>query len=90
MSDLSEKSIRILTFSGKKEDWTMWSDKFLAKASMKGYDVILDGSTIIKDDDPSTLSTTQREAHEEAEKLNKRAYNELIFPLLHVLLSESY
>ena len=78
MSDLNEKSIRILTFSGKKEDWTMWSDKFLAKASMKGYDVILDGSIIIKDDDPSTLSTTQKEAQEEAKKLNKRAYNELI------------
>ena len=42
MSDLSEKSIRILTFSGKKEDWTMLSDIFLAKASMKGYDLILE------------------------------------------------
>ena len=56
----------------------MWSNKFLAKASMKGYDIILDGSTIIKDDDSSTLSTTQKEALEEAQKLNKRAYNELI------------
>lgn len=78
MIDLSEKSIRILTFGGKKEDWAMWSDKFLAKASMKGYDVILDGSTIIKDDEDSTLSETQREAQEEAQKLIKRAYNELI------------
>ena len=64
-----------------EEDWTMWSDKFLAKASMKGYDVILDGSTIVKDDDSSTLSTAQREAQEEAQKLNKRAYNELILAL---------
>ena len=35
MSETTEKSIKILTFSGKKENWTMWSNKFMAKASMK-------------------------------------------------------
>ena len=78
MSELTEQAIRILTFSGKKEDWTMWSDNFISKASMEGYDGILDGSIIITDGDSMTQSTAQREAQEEAQTLNKKAYNELI------------
>ena len=78
MSETTEKSIKILTFSGKKEDWTMWSDKFMAKASMKEYDGILDGSIIITDDDSTTMTTAQKETLEKAKKLNKTAYNELI------------
>ena len=70
----SEKTIRILTFSGKKEDWMMWSDKFMAKAVMKGYDEVLDGTIIIPDDKTNKPTTDQ----EEARKMNKLAYNELI------------
>ena len=72
--DNSEKAIRILTFSGKKEDWMMWSDKFMAKAMMKGYDEVLDGTVIVPDDKTSRPTTEQ----EEARKMNKLAYNELI------------
>ena len=30
-------SIKIIPFSGKKEDWDIWEEKFLARASRKGY-----------------------------------------------------
>ena len=73
-SGYDEKAIRILTFSGKKEDWMMWSDKFMAKSMMKGYDEILDGTMLVPDDKTTTLTPSQ----EEARKLNKMAYNELI------------
>ena len=72
--DNTEKSIRILTFSGKKEDWMMWSDKFMAKAIMKGYDEVLDGTIIVPDDKTTNPTPSQVEAR----KLNKLAYNELI------------
>ena len=73
-SESNEKAIRILTFSGKKEDWMMWSDKFMAKAMMKGYDEILDGTVLVPDDNTTNPSPSQ----EEARKQNKLAYNELI------------
>ena len=34
----SEKAIRILQLSGKNEDWLMWADKFIARATIRGYD----------------------------------------------------
>ena len=40
------KAIRILYFSGKKEDWLMQTDEFMAKANVKGYDEILFGSIL--------------------------------------------
>ena len=54
-----EKSIRILIFSGKKKDWNMWSEKFLAKASMRGFDGILDGTTKVEKDSVTALTKEQ-------------------------------
>ena len=60
MSDYNnEKAIRILTFSGKKDDWMMWSDKFMAKAMMKGYDEVLGGTIIVPEDKTTNLSASQ-------------------------------
>ena len=40
MSDLS--AIRVLNFSGRKDEWPTWSEKFLAKAKRSGIkDVLL-------------------------------------------------
>ena len=37
-----EKVPHLLSFSGKAQDWRMWSRKFIARASMKHYvDVLL-------------------------------------------------
>ena len=42
MSATKETTIRILEFSGKEEDWTMWSLMFMAKATKCKYiDVLL-------------------------------------------------
>ena len=42
----SERAIRVLPFSGKKEEWNMWSKKFLARAKKLGYRDILTGEKI--------------------------------------------
>ncbi len=41
---MTEDSIKIIKFSGKQEDYTYWAEKFLARASIKGYDEILEGT----------------------------------------------
>ena len=43
MTTESEKAIRVLPFSGKREEWNMWSKKFLARAKKLGYRHILKG-----------------------------------------------
>ncbi len=36
-----EKSVQVISFSGKQVDWDGWSKKFLAKAEFKGYRKLL-------------------------------------------------
>ena len=45
MSKMSEeKSIRVISFSGKRSDWRVWSRKFLAVAEKRGYKKLLTGA----------------------------------------------
>ena len=57
------KTIRILPFSGKEEDWNRWSKTFLATASAKGY------KEVIMPADPNTQA---------AADLNTQAYSDLV------------
>ena len=40
---VGETSIRVVIFSGKKDDWESWKEKFSVRASIKGYEEILTG-----------------------------------------------
>jgi len=42
-----EKSLRVIEFSGKKSDWKVWSRKFLARGSKRGYKDIVEGTVKI-------------------------------------------
>ena len=44
------ESIRILKFSGTKEDWSVWEEKFIVCAKGKGYKDTIKGKTTIPDD----------------------------------------
>ena len=68
MSD--EKSIRIISFSGKRNDWRVWSRKFLAVAEKRGYKKVLTGTTTI------TSSSTDEE-----KQLGINAYNDLLLSM---------
>ena len=79
MTEDGEKAIITLQFSGKKEDWLMWADKFLAKAIIGGYDKVLEGKLFATgelEDDGTMKKLTNNE--KKANDLNKKAYNELI------------
>ena len=38
---IGEKSLRIIEFSGKKDDWKVWSQKWLARASKKRHKFVV-------------------------------------------------
>ena len=69
-----ELSLRYLLFKGKKDEWEMWSAKFLSKARKKKYIKILTGeiSIVFKDEDNKTTEEAAKE------KLNNEAYDDLI------------
>ena len=74
VKDQEEKSIRILTFSGKDEDWDMWSKKFLAMAQRKKYKSVLTGKTAIPREDAVLTDDNEKKARE----ANEKAYSDLI------------
>ena len=43
MASKLDKAVQVLPFSRKREDWRMWSRKFLARAKIKGYKAVLTG-----------------------------------------------
>ena len=69
-----ELSLQYLHFKGKKEDWEMWSAKFLSKVQKKKYQGILTGEVKVRFELEDNKMTEERAL----EKLNKEAYNDLI------------
>ena len=69
-----ELSLRYLPFKGKKDEWEMWSAKFLSKARKKRYIKILTGEmpVVFEDKDDKTTEEIARE------KLNDEAFDDLI------------
>ena len=45
MTKFDEKSLRVIEFLGKKSDWKVWSRRFLAQGSRKGYKDLFVGKT---------------------------------------------
>ena len=41
MSEIKEENIKVITFSGRKSDWTAWEEKFMARAKRRGYKKLL-------------------------------------------------
>ena len=72
MSDDETVRIRILPFNGKREEWRMWSKRFLAQAHIKGYKDLLIGTKQL----PNYAATS--DMAEELRKKNDKAWNELL------------
>jgi gag-polypeptide of LTR copia-type/Zinc knuckle len=80
MSDIS--AIRVLNFTGKKEEWSSWSEKFLAKARRSGIkDILLGKLTIPKTNDEINEETDEGKTMMKILDLNELAYIELILSI---------
>ena len=57
----SETAIKVIIFSGKVKDWSMWEEKFLAKSKKKGYKGILAGKVKVpKEEATENISKKKR------------------------------
>jgi hypothetical protein len=74
--------IRIILFSGKKSEWTVWEEKFLAKSARKGFvDLYLGDNTVEIPKATDTLDETKDKDNFEMKRLNELAYGELIMSM---------
>jgi hypothetical protein len=81
MSETNESfySIKVISFSGKKNDWDAWEEKFLAKAKRKGYKGILMGTNWIPQDSKILDPTVDADKIKiEIREKNEIAYSKLI------------
>jgi hypothetical protein len=80
---MSESStICVLNFSGKKEDWPTWNEKFLVKANQSGLKGALLGKVLIpKTQDPVDKRTKERKEKIQIIHLNEMALTELILSI---------
>ena len=75
MSENNKRSIRIIPFNGKQENWSMWEEKFLARAKRKGYKNILLAKEVAPKDSVAIDTSTSAGK----EQMRKRDANELAF-----------
>ena len=71
-------------FSGKKLDWPVWSEKFLARANRKGYKSILLGEVEVPNDEVETdliEEDDERKKQSELKKKNQEAYEDLVLSI---------
>ena len=74
---------KIITFSGKRVEWPLWSEKFKARANRKGYKGILTGETnhIVPPDNVDISlepDTDKKKWKQELRRLNEEAYEDLV------------
>jgi hypothetical protein len=73
-------SIRVISFSGKFEDWPYWSVKFLTRAHRKGYRDVLLGYEVTPSDDEKPVDTAAQadiDKYTKARELNDLAFEEM-------------
>jgi len=82
MSVIEEKSLKVITFSGKQEDWKYWEIKFLARARRKGFREILEGTIPIpKDSEKFNLTKPDEKEQSEIRDKNELAFEELVLSI---------
>ena len=72
---------KVITFSGKKVEWPLWSAKFLARANRKGYKGVLTGDDTVPDDDEDISLEPDKDKRKmklELRRLNEEAYEDLV------------
>jgi hypothetical protein len=80
---MAETSIKVIKFSGKKQDWITWQVKHLARASRKGYRDVLDGTLKI----PTATEEALLDPSKDTDKIklvakNKEAYSDLVLSMM--------
>ena len=78
------KTLRVIPFDGKHDNWDAWSEKIQAKAKRKGWKKLLVGSEEIPTQEEYAQALVDKENDiKKLAELNEDAYEELILSMGH-------
>ena len=89
---LSEQSIKVILFDGKKESWNIWEEKHLTRAKKKGFkDVLLETAVVPKDGEDLEEKASDNDATKKKKKMLRemKTQNELAHDDLIVSMDDS-
>jgi hypothetical protein len=76
------RTIRIIPFYGKSEEWPTWSERFLAKARRYGFKDVLSGKVKVpRNDEDYYMESDEEKKLTIAADMNELAYTELILSI---------
>jgi hypothetical protein len=81
MSESTSKDeyIKVVSFNGKKRDWSPWEEIFLARAMRKGYKLVLTGKETIPESTEVLDESKDADKHKiKIRELNQLAYSDLV------------
>jgi len=76
MDESDKTTIKIAPFTGKQSDWSVWREKFMARAKRKGYKETLLGKTVVPAESDSLTAADKTKLA--ARKANNTAYEDLL------------
>ena len=81
---VGDVNIRVVPFSGKKDEWEDWKDKFMVKAAMNKYDGIINGDDKVPDThDKDGVKKTLKPEEQTLVDLSKKGFYELVLSINH-------
>ena len=72
------KSMKVVMFNNKKEDWSVFDLKFIAIADERGYVGILNGSDTVPVKKATLANNDEGKEMLRLKKVNKRGYRDLV------------
>ena len=87
---MDTKKLKILTFSGKKEDWHMWSRKFMFKLTIYGAKNLLKDHDGTKENDSLDLARDQEDNALVYSDLLLSQEDEVCFSIVDLELTDQY
>jgi hypothetical protein len=80
---MAETSIKVIKFSGKKQDWITWQGKHLARVARKGYREVFEGTEIVPTiSEEASLDPTNDGDKNKLVADNKEADSDLILSMM--------
>jgi hypothetical protein len=76
---MTDKAIRVLSFSGKTKDWQMWEAKYAARARAKGWFKVMNGEQAVPAHD--VVLTDTQVVQQRAREYNEAGYADLLLSM---------
>jgi hypothetical protein len=81
-TSVGDVNVRVIPFSGKKDEWENWKEKFMVKAAINKYDGIINGDDEVPEThDKDGKKKTLKPEEQTIADLNKKGFGDLMLSI---------